>query len=149
MERWIGHFHVQVNARTEDDVDRDDIIKRMTKALGAAYEAGGVCSKPPFFLFFPPPSSPSHLHPPTRLFKEIRRGQWLGGVGTKKILNTRRSQTHLPNFGLIIPLLRLLLQGTRRIRPLKTSRFVQCDLFLCFVSPGVLVVLLFYLFVSG
>mgnify|MGYP003646384020 CR=1 FL=1 len=42
MEKWIGHFHIQVNARTEDDVVKEAIIKQMTKALGAAYESGQV-----------------------------------------------------------------------------------------------------------
>jgi hypothetical protein len=42
MEQWIGHFHIQVNARAESDVEYSYIIKEMTKALGAAYESGQI-----------------------------------------------------------------------------------------------------------
>lgn len=43
MERWIAPFHVQINARNEDDVDLQTIIlPRLYKALGADYDAGGL-----------------------------------------------------------------------------------------------------------
>lgn len=43
MERWIAPFHLQVNARNEDDLDLDKIIlPRLYKALGADYDAGGL-----------------------------------------------------------------------------------------------------------
>eukprot|EP00211_Chloroparvula_japonica_P006264 CAMPEP_0119157608 /NCGR_PEP_ID=MMETSP1310-20130426/52841_1 /TAXON_ID=464262 /ORGANISM="Genus nov. species nov., Strain RCC2339" /LENGTH=415 /DNA_ID=CAMNT_0007150227 /DNA_START=104 /DNA_END=1351 /DNA_ORIENTATION=+ len=42
MENWIGHFHVQINARGEEDVERSILVKAMTKALGAAYECGQI-----------------------------------------------------------------------------------------------------------
>jgi len=43
MERWIAPFHLQVNARNEDDIDLDKIIlPRLYKALGADYDAGGL-----------------------------------------------------------------------------------------------------------
>ena len=42
MEKWIGHFHVQLNARSADDVTQAKILAKMTTALGAAYEAGQI-----------------------------------------------------------------------------------------------------------
>jgi len=42
MEKWIGHFHVQLNARSADDVTQQKILSKMTTALGAAYEAGQI-----------------------------------------------------------------------------------------------------------
>ena len=49
MERWIGSFHIQINARCHKDLDLEKIIMpRLYKALGADYDAGGLeqsCAK--------------------------------------------------------------------------------------------------------
>lgn len=40
MARFFRGFHVQINARSEEDLDEDAVLKKLTTALGAAYEAG-------------------------------------------------------------------------------------------------------------
>ena len=40
MQRVFVGFHVQVNGRNEDDLDEKTVIKKLTTAIGAAYEAG-------------------------------------------------------------------------------------------------------------
>jgi hypothetical protein len=45
MQRVFAGFHVQVNGRNEDDLDEQAVIKKLTTAIGAAYEAGDTRGK--------------------------------------------------------------------------------------------------------
>ena len=38
----VKHIHVTVNARNEDDLDEVDVMRRITVASGANYDAGSV-----------------------------------------------------------------------------------------------------------
>jgi hypothetical protein len=38
----VKHIHVTVNARSEDDLDEVDVMRRITVASGANYDAGSV-----------------------------------------------------------------------------------------------------------
>uniref|UniRef100_A0A7S3CY77 ADF-H domain-containing protein n=1 Tax=Palpitomonas bilix TaxID=652834 RepID=A0A7S3CY77_9EUKA len=39
VAKFVGHYHLQLNARTESDLDQDKVLGRLKSAGGANYDA--------------------------------------------------------------------------------------------------------------